>query len=62
MSIPNSPAPVEKSADDFGITSGGHHEIVGRLLGRHDPRLEALVSSNVHLKAAQTKNLRQEVL
>ena len=62
VSIPNSPAPVEKSADDFGITFGGQHEIAGRLLGGYDPRLEAMVAENLHLNAAQTKNLRQKVL
>ena len=62
VSIPNSPAPVEKSADDFGITFGGQHEIAGRLLGGYDPRLEALVAANVHLNPAQTRNLRQKVL
>ena len=62
VSIPNSPAPVEKSVDDFGITFGGQHEIAGRLLGGYDPRLEALMTANVHLNAAQTANLRQKVL
>jgi hypothetical protein len=62
VSIPNAPAPVEKSADDFGITFGGQHEIAGRLLGGYDPRLEAMVAENLHLNAAQTKNLRQKVL
>jgi hypothetical protein len=62
VSIPNSPAPVEKSVGDFGITFGGQHEIAGRLLGGYDPRLEALMTANVHLNAAQTANLRQKVL
>ena len=62
VSIPNSPAPVEKSADEFGITFGGQHEIAGRLLGGYDPRLEALMTANVHLNAAQTTNFRQKVL
>jgi hypothetical protein len=62
VSIPNSPAPVEKSVDDFGITFGGQHEIAGRLLGGYDPRLEALMTENVHLNAAQTTNFRQNVL
>ena len=62
VSIPNSPVPVEKSVDDFGITFGGQHEIAGRLLGGYDPRLEALMTANVHLNAAQTANLRQKVL
>jgi 20S proteasome alpha/beta subunit len=62
VSIPNAPAPVEQSVDDFGITFGGQHEIAGRLLGGYDPRLEALMSANVHLNPAQTKNLRQKVL
>jgi hypothetical protein len=62
VSIPNSPAPVEKSAGDFGITFGGQHEIAGRLLGGYDPRLEAIVAENVHLNAAQTADLREKVL
>ena len=62
VSIPNSPAPVEKSAGDFGITFGGQHEIAGRLLGGYDPRLEAILAENVHLNAAQTANLREKVL
>ena len=62
VSIPDSPLPVEKSVDDFGITFGGQHEIAGRLLGGYDPRLEALMTANVHLNAAQTANLRQKVL
>jgi hypothetical protein len=62
VSIPDSPVPVEKSVDDFGITFGGQHEIAGRLLGGYDPRLEALMTANVHLNAAQTANLRQKVL
>jgi hypothetical protein len=62
VSIPNSPVPVEKSVDDFGITFGGQHEIAGRLLGGYDPRLEALMTANVHLNAAQTTNFRQNVL
>jgi len=62
VSIPDSPEPVEKSVDEFGITFGGQNEIAGRLLGGYDPRLEALVAANVHLNAAQTRNLRQKVL
>jgi hypothetical protein len=62
VSIPDSPAPVEKSADDFGITFGGQHEIAGRLLGGYDPRLEAIVAENVHLNAAQTADFREKVL
>src|SRR4028119_2173193 len=62
VSIPDSPVPVEKNVDDFGITFGGQHEIAGRLLGGYDPRLEALVTANVHLNAAQTANLRQKEL
>jgi len=62
VSIPHSPAPVEKSVDDFGITFGGQHEIAGRLLGGYDPRLEALMAENVHLNATQTTNFRQKVL
>jgi hypothetical protein len=62
VSIPNSPTPVEKSVDEFGITFGGQHEIAGRLLGGYDPRLEALMSANVHLNAAQTTNFREKVL
>jgi hypothetical protein len=62
VSIPNSPAPEEKSADAFGITFGGQHEIAGRLLGGYDPRLEALVAENLRLTAAQTADLREKVL
>ena len=62
VSIPNAPAPVEKSVNDFGITFGGQHEIAGRLLGGYDPQLEALMNANVHLNAAQTTNFRQKVL
>ncbi len=62
VSIPDSPVPVEKSVDDFGITFGGQHEIAGRLLGGYDPRLEALMTANVHLNAAQTANFKQKVL
>jgi hypothetical protein len=62
VSIPNAPAPVEKSAGDFGITFGGQHEIAGRLLGGYDPQLEALMTANVHLNAAQSANFREKVL
>jgi len=62
VSIPNSPEPVEKSADEFGITFGGQNEIAGRLLGGYDPRLQALMAANVHLNAAQSANFRQKVL
>jgi hypothetical protein len=62
VSIPNSPVPEEKSADAFGITFGGQHEIAGRLLGGYDPRLEALVAENLRLTAAQTADLREKVL
>jgi hypothetical protein len=62
VSIPKSPAPVEKNPDEFGITLGGQHEIAGRLLGGYDPRLEALVQANVHLDAEQSANFRQKVL
>jgi len=62
VSIPNSPAPVEKSVDEFGITFGGQHEIAGRLLGGYDPRLEALMRANLDLNAAQSANFRQKVL
>jgi hypothetical protein len=54
--------PVEKSANDFGITFGGQAEIAGRLLNGYDPQLENLVRENVHLNPAQTANLRQKVL
>ena len=63
VSIPNSPAPVEKSVNDFGITFGGQHEIAGRLLGGcRDPRLEALMRANVHLNAAQPQTLGKRYL
>ncbi len=62
LEVPNSPAPVERSANDFGITFGGQAEIAGRLLNGYDPQLEHLVQANVHLNPAQTTNLRQKVL
>jgi hypothetical protein len=49
VSIPNSPAPVEKSVNDFGITFGGQREIAGRLLGGYDPRLEALMRARTYI-------------
>ena len=62
VSIPNSSAPVEKNANEFGITLGGQTEIAARLLGGYDRRLEALVGANVHLNAAQSTNFREKVL
>ena len=62
LAVPNAPTPVEKSANDFGITFGGQAEIAGRLLNGYDPQLENLVKANVHLNPAQTANLRQKVL
>ena len=62
LEVPNSPTPVEKSANDFGITFGGQAEIAGRLLNGYDPQLENLAKANVHLNPAQLTNLRQKVL
>ena len=62
VEVPNSPAPAEKSANDFGITFGGQAEIAGRLLSGYDPQLENLVKANVRLNPAQTADLRQKVL
>lgn len=62
LSVPNSPSPVERNANDFGITFGGQAEIASRLLNGYDPQLDELVKTNVHLNTAQTKNFRQTVL
>ena len=62
VEVPNSPASVEKGANDLGITFGGQAEIAGRLLSGYDPQLENLVKANVRLNPAQTADLRQKVL
>jgi hypothetical protein len=60
--IPTAPAPAERNPDDFGITWGGQVEVVGRLLNGYDPNLEPLIATHVHLNAAQTRSLRDDVL
>lgn len=60
--IPADPTPKEFNPDDFGITWGGQMEAVGRLMHGFDPQLESLINTQVHLNAAQMKNLRQKVL
>ncbi len=62
LSVPNSPAPIERNGGDFGITWGGQGEVAGRLLNGVDPQLEPLTKTHVHLNAAQTTNFRQKVL
>jgi hypothetical protein len=62
VGVPNSLTPIERHTGDFGITFGGQHEVVSRLLKGYDPQLENLVRTSVHLNTAQTTNFRQNVL
>jgi hypothetical protein len=60
--IPTAPTPEEQSVDDFGITWGGQAELASRILQGYDLQLEPLIRTHVNLNAAQTSNLRQNVL
>lgn len=60
--VPTNVTPEELNPDDFGVTWGGQGEAASRLLQGYDPQLEPLIRTHVHLNAAQTTNLRQNVL
>lgn len=62
--IPTNATPEELNPGegDFGVTWGGQGEAASRLLQGYDPQLEPLMRTHVHLNAAQTTNLRQNVL
>jgi hypothetical protein len=56
--IPNAPKPVERtSLQEFGITWGGQHEIVDRLLAGYDLRAVDVVKQALNLTDDQVKKL-----
>lgn len=59
FAIPNRPAPGEKhaAAGEFGITWGGQHEFVSRLLNGLDPRTVELAAAELGLDGATKDRL-----
>lgn len=61
VSIPDSPAPIEQAANEFGISMGGQTEYVGRLLGGFDGRLPGIVRAALGLDQQQETTMVQEI-
>jgi hypothetical protein len=61
MILPYEPAPQEQSAGQgvFGITWGGQHEILTRILSGYDPNLTLVVKDKLNLSDEQKKDLDQ---
>lgn len=58
--IPSASTPVEMNPDpEFGITWGGQHEIMSRLLTGYDPSLPGKVAQALNLQPAQIATLQQ---
>jgi hypothetical protein len=58
FNIPNTPAPEQRSANDFGITAGGQHEHVIRLVQGHDPAVIEIARQALGLNAQQVDTLK----
>ena len=55
--IPNLPAPVEYSPNQFGMSWGGQFNIVNRIILGHDPQLLPIVSQHLGLTPQQQHSL-----
>jgi len=58
VDIPRSPKPIPRSKDnEFGITFGGQHEIISRILQGYDIRLLDLLQKGLNLTPEQSAKL-----
>ena len=58
VEIPRAPKPVERSKNnEFGITFGGQHEIVSRIIMGYDFRLPEVLKQNLNFTPEQTAKL-----
>ena len=54
VEIPRAPKPIERSKDnEFGITFGGQHEIVSRIMSGYDIRLPEVLQKDLNLSPEQ---------
>lgn len=60
VDIPRVPKPVERNEDNqFGITFGGQHDIVSRIMMGHDIRLPDVLQKNLNMSPEQTKKFSE---
>lgn len=59
VTVPDNPTPAEQSPGDFGVTFGGQHELVQRLLGGVDLRASAIAKDELGLTDDQVRALAE---
>jgi 20S proteasome alpha/beta subunit len=60
--IPGTPEPTERNAgEQFGMTWGGQHEIVGRIIHGYDPALLPLLQHALDLSPEQLQRVKQAI-
>ena len=60
VDIPRAPKPVERNEDNqFGITFGGQHDIVSRIMMGYDIRLPDTLKKNLNMSPEQTKKFNE---
>jgi hypothetical protein len=58
VDVPNAPTPLERNpGGEFGLTFGGQHELVSRLLNGVDPQAAAVAQTHLGLDDTQLKGL-----
>jgi len=60
IEIPRAPEPQEKNVgNDFGMTFGGQHEIVSRIMMGYDNKLPDILQKGLNLSPEQTMKFRE---
>lgn len=59
FNIPNAPTPNERSANEFGITMGGQHELAGRMIVGFDQRMIDIATKALNLTINQVDILKK---
>jgi hypothetical protein len=53
FTVPKEPTPIERSANDFGVTFGGQSELTGRILLGYDPQVIEIARKELHAPVTQ---------
>jgi hypothetical protein len=61
IQIPNTPAPVERHANSFGLQWGGQQEIMSRVLNGYDPSMIELIKNKYGLNDTQLTGLITDI-